>query len=122
MIDGAATSVRFQVLSYNVSDRDGGYFADLDVALRRAAARGRAGGDAGQQLVQGALQAALAAEPGGGEEHHREVQATFPRLDAGFIPFGRVEHPKYMIVDGNRGLGGGLPTGSGGIISIPRAT
>ena len=99
MIDGAEQSVRFQVLSYNVSDRDGGYFPDLDVALRRAAARGVQV----EMLVSNWSKVhyklhwlqSLAAV--------KNITVKFsniPELEAGFIPFGRVEHPKYMVVDG----------------------
>jgi len=99
MIDDAEKSVRFQVLSYNVSDRDGGYFADLDVALRRAAARGVPV----QMLVSNWSKAhyklpwlqSLAAV--------KNITVKFsniPELEDGFIPYGRVEHPKYMVVDG----------------------
>ncbi len=99
MIDSAEQSVRLQLLSYNVSDRQGNYFADLDNALRGAAARGvqvemliSNWSKVGYKLHW--LQSLAAV---------RNITVKFsniPELDAGFIPFARVEHTKYMVVDG----------------------
>jgi phosphatidylserine/phosphatidylglycerophosphate/cardiolipin synthase-like enzyme len=99
LIDTAENTVHLQLLSYNVSDREGRYFADLDNALRRAAARN----------VQ--VQILLA---NWSKVHYKlhwiqslaavkniEVKfSNIPEHSKGFIPFGRVEHPKYLTVDG----------------------
>ena len=100
MINSATESIHLQLLSYNVSDRDGNYFADLDNALRAAAAR---------KVKVSILLAnwskvhyklhwiqSLAAV--------RNIEIRFsniPDHSKGFIPFGRVEHPKYLTVDGS---------------------
>ena len=99
MIDMAQETLNLQLLSYNVSDRDGNYFSDLDNALRRAAAR--------KVKVNILLSnwskvhyklhwiQSLAAV--------RNIEVKFsniPDHSKGFIPFGRVEHPKYLTADG----------------------
>ncbi len=101
LIDGAKKSVHVQVLTYDTKSRDGSPFPDLDDALRRAAARGvevsllvsdwdkkKGLVDAVQRLVQ---------VPG--------VKVRFidvPAWSGGFVPFARVAHAKYMVVDGAR--------------------
>ncbi len=101
MIDSARETVHLQLLSYNVSDREGNYFADLDNALRRAAAR---------KVKVSILLSNWA------KVHYklhwiqslaavRNIEVKFsniPEHSKGFIPFGRVEHPKYLTVDGQR--------------------
>jgi phosphatidylserine/phosphatidylglycerophosphate/cardiolipin synthase-like enzyme len=93
--------VHVQVLTYKAAARDGAPFPDLDDALRRAAARGVEV----QLLVsdwskrRGTVEAvqALARVPG--------VSVRFldiPAWSGGFIPFARVAHAKYMVVDGAR--------------------
>ncbi|PIE64621.1 MAG: hypothetical protein CSA24_03020 [Deltaproteobacteria bacterium] len=99
MIDGATKSVRCQVLSYHVSDRDGGYFPDLDVALRRAAARGVQV----RLLVSNWSKVSYKLPWLQSLAAVRNITVKFsniPQLQDGFIPYGRVEHPKYMVVDG----------------------
>jgi phosphatidylserine/phosphatidylglycerophosphate/cardiolipin synthase-like enzyme len=99
MIDGAQQRVRVQLLSYGVADREGRFFETLDNALRRAAAR--------KVEVQIILSnwakrrysvpwiQSLAAVQG------IEVKfSNIPEHSAGFIPFARVEHAKYLTVDG----------------------
>lgn len=98
LLDSAATSVAVQLLSYKPVS-EGGYYDVLDGALRRAAARG----------VQVRLLCAdwckrpstipylksLAVVP------NLEVRLlTVPQASSGFIPYARVIHSKYMIVDG----------------------
>lgn len=99
LIDSASETVHLQLLSYNVSDREGNYFADLDNALRRAAAR-KVKVEillANWSKVHYKLHwiQSLAAV--------RNIEVKFsniPDHSKGFIPFGRVEHPKYLTVDG----------------------
>ena len=107
MIDGAARSVRVQVLTYGAGGR-GGAFPDLDQALRRAAARG----------VEVTLLVSDWAMGKGSLEHLRALAAfgearraegkpglqikviAIPPLASGCIPFARVAHAKYLAVDG----------------------
>jgi phosphatidylserine/phosphatidylglycerophosphate/cardiolipin synthase-like enzyme len=100
MMDAARDSVHLQLLSYGVSDREGRLFDDLDRALRRAAVRG-----AKVRIILADWSAtkyalpwikSLAAVPG------VEIRLTsIPAHPDGFIPFARVEHAKYLSVDGN---------------------
>ena len=98
LIDSATETVHIQLLSYNVSDRDGLYFATLDNALRRAAAR---------KVKVEILLANWA------KVHYKlhwiqslaavnniEVKfSNIPEHSAGFIPYARVEHAKFLTVD-----------------------
>jgi phosphatidylserine/phosphatidylglycerophosphate/cardiolipin synthase-like enzyme len=100
MMDAARDSVHLQLLSYNISERDGSRFEDLDGALRRAAARGAkvriilADWAATKYALPGIK--SLSTVPG------IEVRfTTIPPHPDGFIPFARVEHAKYLSVDGN---------------------
>jgi phosphatidylserine/phosphatidylglycerophosphate/cardiolipin synthase-like enzyme len=101
LLDGAKTSIQVQVLTYKTTARDGSPFHELDDALRRAAARGVSV----QLLVsdwekrKGTVESvqSLARVPG--------ISVRFidiPRWSGGFVPFARVAHAKYMVVDGAR--------------------
>jgi phosphatidylserine/phosphatidylglycerophosphate/cardiolipin synthase-like enzyme len=101
LIDGAKRTVHVQLLTYKTTSRDGAPFPDLDDALRRAAARG-----VEVKLVvsdwekrKGTVEDVqrLARVPG--------VAVRFldvPAWSGGFVPFARVVHAKYMVVDGAR--------------------
>lgn len=101
LLDSAQQTARLQLLTYRTVSRDGTYFDSLESALRRAAARGvkvqllladwgkRPGTIEGLQSLQ-ALQ-------------NVEVKlATIPEWSGGFIPYARVIHAKYLVVDGTR--------------------
>jgi phosphatidylserine/phosphatidylglycerophosphate/cardiolipin synthase-like enzyme len=99
LIDGAKRSVRVQLLTYRAKARNGSEFRELEDALKRASARGvkvellvsdwskRSGTIEGLQ--------ALHAPPG-----LTVKLVTIPRWSGGFIPYARVVHAKYMVVDG----------------------
>ncbi|MDO9694112.1 MAG: phospholipase D-like domain-containing protein [Candidatus Latescibacteria bacterium] len=100
LIDRAAHEVRLHLLSYGVTERDGTYYATLDAALRRAAARG----------VQVKVILSNWAKRASALPHIKslavldnvEVRFTnIPQWSGGFIPFARVEHPKYLVKDGD---------------------
>lgn len=99
LIDGARSSVRLQLLTYKPLSRSGEYFADLDNALRRAAARG-----AKVELLvadwckrKGTIEALQSLEP----LPNVEVKlVTIPQASSGFVPYARVVHAKYLVVDG----------------------
>ncbi|MDB5219149.1 MAG: Phospholipase D/Transphosphatidylase precursor [Myxococcaceae bacterium] len=104
LLDGAKRAIDVQVLEYKTKERDGSPFPTLDDALRRAAARGvhvrllvsdwstKPGSDARRVLDD------LAKEP------NVEVRViTIPKYSGGEIPFARVAHAKYMVVDGAAG-------------------
>lgn len=95
-LDRARHEIVLQVLTYSLGDRR---LSDesLDQALRRAAARGAKvrlvvsdwEGGSGLKALQ-----ALARVPG------IEVKlSTVPEWSGGYIPFARVEHCKYVVVD-----------------------
>ena len=104
LLDEARHAVDVQVLTYKTKERDGSPFPTLDDALRRAAARGvhvrllvsdwssKPGSDARQVLDDLAKVANV------------EVRViTIPKYSGGDIPFARVAHAKYMVVDGASG-------------------
>jgi phosphatidylserine/phosphatidylglycerophosphate/cardiolipin synthase-like enzyme len=98
LIDGAKTSVRVQLLTYRATGRHG-YFEDIENALRRAAAR-----NVKVQLLladwcmrKGTIEGLQALEP----LANVEVKlVTIPQAAAGFVPYARVVHAKYLAVDG----------------------
>ncbi len=101
-IDGAKESIRVQLLSYKTVDYDGAYWDGLETPLRRAAARG----------VKVELMLSHWATSEGSIEGLQSLQSlpnvevkilTVPPDPGGFIPYGRVAHAKYMVVDGARG-------------------
>lgn len=102
LIDGAKQTVAVQLLTYKTTSRDGSPFPTLDEALRRAASRGvhvrllvsHWGAKPGDGL---AAITALAKVP---NVHVRVL--TVPPWSGGEIPFARVAHAKYMIVDDAR--------------------
>jgi len=99
LIDSAQERVRVQLLNYKTSDYQGRYFDELDVALRRAAAR----------KVQVELMVADWSKKKWTIEGLQSLQCmpritvklvTIPEHSSGFIPFARVIHAKYVVVDG----------------------
>ncbi|HMY19883.1 MAG TPA: phospholipase D-like domain-containing protein [Polyangium sp.] len=98
LINAAKHSVKVQVLKYKTANRDGSRFADLDDALRRAAARGVKV----QLLVS---EWALKDKSLEALQQLADVAdirvIKIPAFSGGEIPFARVAHAKYMIVDGN---------------------
>ena len=103
MLDGATRTVDVQVLTYKTKERDGSPFPTLDDALRRAAARG---------VHVRLLVSEWASKPGTDARTMLEDLANvsnvevrvivIPRWSGGEIPFARVAHAKYMVVDGAR--------------------
>jgi phosphatidylserine/phosphatidylglycerophosphate/cardiolipin synthase-like enzyme len=98
MLDGARREIVLQLLTYGTGERERHDDA-LDQALRRAARRGvrvkmlisdwMAGRAAMRELDS------LAAEP------NIEVRlSVIPEWNGGYIPFARVDHSKYVTVDG----------------------
>jgi len=96
-IGEARERISVQLLTYDTSRRDGSRFEGLDAALRSAAQRGVA-----VRLLLSHWQ----------RRHMESVQGlqsvpnidvklvTIPAHSSGFIPFARVAHAKYMVVDG----------------------
>ena len=99
MLDGAKTSLRVEVLTYKAITRERQFWSALEDALRRAAARGvkvqllvadwskRAGTIEGLQSLEPLVNV--------------EVKlVTIPPFSGGAVPYGRVAHAKYAVVDG----------------------
>jgi phosphatidylserine/phosphatidylglycerophosphate/cardiolipin synthase-like enzyme len=86
------------VLKYKTTSRDGSTFTDLDDALRRAASRGVEV----RLLISDWSKSRGAIEPLQALARVPRVEVklvTIPRASRGFIPFARVVHAKYMVVD-----------------------
>jgi len=102
LLDGAQRSARVQLLTYRAKSREGEYFPELEEALKRAAARGvkvellLADWGKRKGTIEG-LQA-LHAPPG-----LTVKLVTIPPWSGGFIPFARVVHAKYLVVDSRAG-------------------
>ncbi len=99
LIDSAADTVRVQLLTYRAAGSEGAFFDELESALRRAAARG---------VTVQMLLADWSKRPGTIEGLQSlqvlpgiEVRlVTIPPWSGGFIPYARVIHAKYLVVDG----------------------
>jgi len=102
MLDVATRTIVVQLLTYKTKDRDGSAFTTLDLALRRAAARG---------VHVRMLLSEWSSKPGSDARRAAEdlarvpnVEVRFiviPQLPGGDIPFARVAHAKYLVVDGD---------------------
>jgi phosphatidylserine/phosphatidylglycerophosphate/cardiolipin synthase-like enzyme len=97
LIDSAKTRVEIQLLSYNPVSM-GNFFGVIDNAIRRAAARGiqvhmiLSNWNTRQPGIQ--FLKSLQVVP------NIEIRiSTIPQWSGGFIPFARVEHCKYLVVD-----------------------
>jgi phosphatidylserine/phosphatidylglycerophosphate/cardiolipin synthase-like enzyme len=84
-----------------MTGRDKHYFEELEGPLKAAAARGVEV----RLLVadwckrKGTIEGLQALEP---LEHFAVRMVTIPQAESGFIPYARVVHAKYMVVDGER--------------------
>jgi phosphatidylserine/phosphatidylglycerophosphate/cardiolipin synthase-like enzyme len=100
MIDGAKKSVRVQVLTYQAIEKEGTW-DELEAPLRRAAARGveveLLVADWSRRVPTLDGLKTLAAVP-----HVHVKMMAIPPWSGGNIPFARVVHAKYMVVDGER--------------------
>ncbi|MBF5043380.1 phospholipase [Aggregicoccus sp. 17bor-14] len=102
LIDGARRTVRVQLLTYRARSREGNWEV-LESALQRAALRGvqvellLADWGKRKGTIEG-LQALHAPERG-----LTVKLVTIPQHSSGHIPFARVVHSKYLVVDGEKG-------------------
>jgi phosphatidylserine/phosphatidylglycerophosphate/cardiolipin synthase-like enzyme len=100
LLDGAQREIRVQLLTYKAKSYDGSPFLELDQALRRAASRG---------VKVRLLVSDWSAKPG--SEARRSVHAisqvpgvearviAIPPYSKKEVPFARVCHAKYLVVD-----------------------
>ena len=103
LLDKAKHTVRGQVMTYALEEHGSKRWAELDSAFRKAAARG----------VKVEL---IFADWGMGGKADRDIKAlaktenisikisSLPQDSKGFVPFARVEHLKYLVVDGETGF------------------
>lgn len=100
LIDAARQQVELQVLSFSPAEK-GGYYAELDNALRRAAGRGvkvkLIVADWSKRKPTILFLKSLAVIP------NVEVKlSTIPPYSGGHISYARVEHCKYLVIDGKQ--------------------
>jgi len=101
LIDGAQRTLTLQFLSYSPEDRQGGRYAAIDDALRRAAGRGVRGRIIVSDWQKGT--AAVAALKSLAAVPNLEVAFTaIPDWTGGYISFARVEHCKYIVADSTK--------------------
>ena len=99
LLDGAKKSVVIQLLNYSVTTYGGGRWHLIDDALRRAAKRGvivrmnLSHWTKKRSYIKSAQDLARA-------PNITVKLNTIPPHSGGFIPFARVDHSKYMVVDG----------------------
>jgi phosphatidylserine/phosphatidylglycerophosphate/cardiolipin synthase-like enzyme len=101
VLAGAKRTVRGQVMNYALAEHGSKRWADLDAALRKAAARG----------VKVELLFADWTMGGKGDRDIKALSRTdyisikivsLPQHSSGFIPYSRVAHSKYLVADGER--------------------
>ncbi|MBI3766388.1 MAG: phospholipase [Ignavibacteriales bacterium] len=98
LIDGAKSDVFCQVLTYSPVGRDKSFYGVLDNALRRAAVRGvnvkMIVSDWSKEHPTIEHLKSLALIP------NVEIKfSEIPEWSGGYIPFARVEHCKYLVID-----------------------
>ncbi len=101
LIESARQEVNLQFLGYGIKARDKTDYHKLDDALRAAAARG----------VTVRLMVADWEKGSSGEKDLKELSKVenirvkfivIPEWTGGYIPFSRVDHCKFIVVDGKR--------------------
>ena len=98
MLDAARSSIAIQVLTYATTNRDKTPFTTLDEAVRRAAGRGvKVRLLVSHWGANGHARSAVEALGGVGNVEVRVIE--IPKFSGGDIPFARVSHAKYMVVD-----------------------
>jgi phosphatidylserine/phosphatidylglycerophosphate/cardiolipin synthase-like enzyme len=106
LIDSAKKEVDLQVLTYCPVSKDGEFWPDLDLALRRAADRGVTVkllfSDWATREPSIDLLKSLSTHPNltKGEPSNIHIRiSTIPQWSKGFIPYARVQHSKFLIID-----------------------
>jgi phospholipase D3/4 len=99
LIKGAKKSVSAQVMNYAILDYDGTRWEELDKTLRAAAKRG-----VKIRLIFADWTMKAKTEKdikSLSEEKNISIKiSSIPQYTGGFIPYSRVDHCKYMLVDG----------------------
>ncbi len=102
LIDGAERSVVVQVMSYSLNRGDPEPWRVIDDALRRAAARGV---EVRLNLADWTLKESRidALKSLTSTENITVRFNSIPQWSGGYIPYSRVDHTKYMVVDDSVG-------------------
>jgi phosphatidylserine/phosphatidylglycerophosphate/cardiolipin synthase-like enzyme len=96
LLDGAKQSIQVQVLKYKTKDRSGESFPDLEQALLRAAGRGvKVQMIVSEWALKDNTMDALRALGSAADVRVLKI----PPWSGGNIPFARVAHAKYLVVD-----------------------
>jgi phosphatidylserine/phosphatidylglycerophosphate/cardiolipin synthase-like enzyme len=98
LMKSAKKEIMLQVLTYSPISREKEFYCALDCALREAASRGVkvriVVSDWNTRMPDIAYLKSLSLVP------NVELKiSTIPRYEKGFIPYARVQHSKYLIVD-----------------------
>jgi phosphatidylserine/phosphatidylglycerophosphate/cardiolipin synthase-like enzyme len=99
LIDGAKSEITLQFLGYSTLARDKSLYTTLDDALRRAANRGVNV----RLLVSDWEKGTPAEKPLHALSQTPNIEVKFsviPEWSGGYIPYARVEHCKFIVVDG----------------------
>ncbi|MEE4310320.1 MAG: phospholipase D-like domain-containing protein [candidate division KSB1 bacterium] len=101
LIDSARQDIKIHLLNYSSSTYDKTYYEILDNALRRASVRGVKVkimcSDWAKRYPKINQLKSLEVMP------NLQVKlSTIPEYSGGFIPYSRVDHCKFMVVDGKR--------------------
>lgn len=101
LIDGAKREILLQLLTYSPISRERTYYPQLDNALRRAANRGVelkivvSDWSTREPLISHIKSLAVL-------KNITVKISTIPRWSMGYIPYARVQHSKFLVIDGNR--------------------
>ncbi len=117
LLDGATESIDIQLMTYDIRDGEEGKWLVLDEALRRAAKRGI---KIRMNIADWSLKPPRI-------DHLKSLQRVeniavrinaIPEWSGGYLPFSRVDHSKYMVVDNRIGWIGTSNWGKGYFDSV----
>jgi phosphatidylserine/phosphatidylglycerophosphate/cardiolipin synthase-like enzyme len=94
-LDQATSSIDVQVLTYKVKERNGAPFRELDEALKRAGQRGVKV----RLVVSSWAEKERALRSLNGSPNVTVSVITIPKWSGGELPFARVAHSKYAVID-----------------------
>jgi phosphatidylserine/phosphatidylglycerophosphate/cardiolipin synthase-like enzyme len=101
LLDGAQHTIVLQFLAYSTSVRKGNAYTLVDDALRRAARRG-----VKIRMIVADWEKGTSSEASlkslSTEQNIELAFSCIPESARGYIPFARVEHCKYIVVDDSR--------------------
>ncbi len=117
LLDGAENSIDIQLMTYDIRDGEEGKWTVLDEALRRASKRGV---KIRMNMADWSLKPPRI-------DHLKSLQQvenisvrinSIPEWSGGYLPYSRVDHSKYMVVDNRIGWIGTSNWGKGYFDSV----